>query len=259
MSYSVIAAVYKDQAVLQSTLLRSPALKSAQQVIVKEGFATVAHAYEAAARECEAEIMVFAHPDAYLPEAWRLSFERSLAWLDKHDPHWGVIGLFGATREGQGRGFIYSTGLERFVGTPFAVPAEVRVLYEFVFAMRRNSGLSFDTAIPNAQFQLGTTDLCLQAERQARRCYAIPCFALHNSNAWKYMPFSFWKTYLYIRKKWRTSLPLNTTYTTVTSNCLPMIKGTVRGWLSGHHRHISRVQDPVVLYEDLRANMVDAF
>jgi hypothetical protein len=95
---------------------------------------------------------------------------------------------------------------------------------------RGNSGLEFDQKIPNNQFQLGTTDLCLQSNSKGMRNYSIPCFAIHNSNRWDSLPISFWKSYLYIRRKWKSDLPIDLPYSTITRSCLPMIKTSEVHW-----------------------------
>jgi len=172
-----------------------------------------------------------------------------------------VAGMGGYTRNGSGRGFAYSTGIGGFIGVPFSEPCEVRTLDEFVFALRRSSGLTFDEKIPGAQSQLCTTDLCLQAERRGLRSYALTCFGLHNSNRWSDLPLNFWKCYLYIRKKWRDVLPVDVPDTRLTASWLPMIKNTVRGLLRLRrgHRVVTRVVDPPALYEQLRRDLTLTF
>jgi hypothetical protein len=108
---------------------------------------------------------------------------------------------------------------------------------------------------------LCTTDLCLQAEQRGLHSYILPCFALHNSNRWTHLPLGFWKCYLYMRKKWRDVLPVDAPYTRLTANCLPMVKNTLRGLLQRGqrgHRVVTRVPDPVVLYEQLRRDTTAA-
>jgi hypothetical protein len=257
MQWSLIVSVYKDEEVLQSTLLRSPALKMARRVLCQRDFPNVSAAYNAAIRDTDEEVLVFAHPDVYLPEAWYERFARCLEGLAREDPAWGVAGMVGCTRDGSARGFAYSAGIGGFIGMPFSQPCEVRTLDEFVFALRRSSGLTFDEKIPGGQSQLCTTDLCLEAERRGLRSYVLPCFALHNSNGWSHLPLNFWNCYLYMRKKWRSVLPVEVPYTTLTADCMPMIKNTVRGLLQGwrSHRAATRVSDPGALYEQLRRDV----
>ena len=242
--------------------MRSPALKRAARVIVKSGFRSVATAYNAAICECPDEVLVFAHPDVYLPARWSMDFEESLAWLDRNDPNWGVLGLYGVNGEGAGRGFTYSTGIGGFVGVPISSPCVVRTLDEFVFVLRKRSGLTLDENIPGPQSQLCTTDVCLEAERQGLRSYVLPCFALHNSNRWSHLPLGFWRPYLFIRKKWRTALPIQVPYAFISAFCWPMLKSTLKLFVQRRfrsHRIATRVADPGSLYDQLRQNLLTLF
>ena len=93
MDWSLAVSIGNDEEVLKSTLLRSPALQKARQVLCQRNFASVALAYNAAIRECPKDVLVFTHPDVYLPAGWPASLERSLDWLNRNDPQWGVAGL----------------------------------------------------------------------------------------------------------------------------------------------------------------------
>jgi glycosyltransferase involved in cell wall biosynthesis len=262
MKWSAVVAVHNDDAVLQSTLLRSPSLTSPGRLAIQRGFPTVAQAYNAGLQACDSDVVVFVHPDVYLPDTWEAAFARSLEYLQKYDPDWGVLGLFGVRRDGAGRGFLYSTGRHGFVGTPFLVPEEIRTVDEFVFAVRRTSGLACDASLPSAQFQLGATDLCLEAERRGMKNYVAPSFSLHNSNRWPNLPLNFWPCYLYIRSKWKKALPVELPYARITLFCGPMLKESMRHLLRfgrGSHRVITRVENPSLLYQELRRGMVASF
>lgn len=242
---------------LEGTLLRSPALASARRIVCQRGFPSVAKAYNKALRESEDDLLLLVHPDVFLPEQWPAALDRSLAWLSENDPNWGVLGLYGVTDDAQNRGFAYSTGLGGFVGRPFSYPAPVSTVDEFAFLVRRETGLTFDERIPSAQFQLGATDLCLEARRRGFSCYAVPCFALHNSNGWSFLPWSFWPCYLYIRRKWRSELPVHAPYAQITRTCMPLVWQSARGMLRRKtHRRNTRVDDPAGLYERLRTELL---
>jgi hypothetical protein len=259
MDWSIVVSVHDDEAVLNSTLLRSPVIRGGRRVLCQRDYPSVAKAYNAALRDCPDDILVLVHPDVYLPVGWCAALERSLDWLNRHDPQWGVLGLFGIARSGSECGFTFSTGMGGFIGTPFGEPCEVRTVDEFVFVVRRSAGLTFDERIPGAQSQLCATDLCLEAERRKLRSYVLPCFALHNSNRWNYMPLGFWKCYLYVRHKWRTVLPIQVPYTHITAGCLPMVKNTVASVLrlqARKHRTVTRVPDPEALYEQVKTNLI---
>jgi Glycosyltransferase like family len=254
-TWTAVVAVHNDEAVLKSTLLRSPSLQSPQRLLIQKDYDSVAAAYNAALQKTDANVILFLHPDVYLPEAWEASFGRALADLAEKDPDWGVLGLYGTAHDGTGRGFLYSTGRQGFIGAPSPSPERVRTVDEFVFAVRRVSGLRCDEKLPSAQFQLGATDLCLEAESRGMKNYVAPCFALHNSNRWSRLPMSFWPCYLHIRSKWKKSLPIRLPYAVITRGCGPMLKESIRTLLGiggRRHRILTRVDDPVAFYQSLR-------
>ena len=258
MSYRIVVAVHNDEAVLHSTLLRSPILSQPNRLMCQRNFPTVGAAYNAAINECDDEYLVFVHPDVYLPCTWHDDFERSISWLQENDPNWGVLGLFGVASDGSRHGFTFSTGIGSFLGIPFSQPREIRTVDEFVFILRRESGLAFDQNLPTAQNHFAATDLCLAAKQRNMRSYVIPCFALHNSNRWSFLPFNFWKSYLYIRKKWRSELPVEAPYATLTVGCRPMFSSIFKSLFkrrSANLRVATRVDDPSALYNRLCRNM----
>src|SRR5579863_529809 len=91
---SLIVAVNDDR-VLESTLLASPAVNERFQIVVKRGFPSAASAYNAGLNEAEEEILVFVHQDVFLPLGWFVDLDRALARLERVDPNWGVLGVFG--------------------------------------------------------------------------------------------------------------------------------------------------------------------
>lgn len=259
--WTLVVSTYRDEAVLEQNLLRSPAIAQAAELLVKRDFASVSKAYNHAIDESASDVVVFTHPDVYLPERFAASLDEALRWLEANDPQWGVLGLVGCEPGGRIAGFTYSVGLGSFVGGPFSVPARVRTLDEFVFVVRKGSGLRFDEALPGAQSQLCATDICLEAERRGLGVYVIPAFALHNSNGWSYLPVAFWKPYLFVRRKWSDVLPIRVPYARITRFAVPMVKNTLRGfWLRlrrgpGAHRSRSRAKDVVERYAALCAEL----
>jgi hypothetical protein len=230
LTWTLVVSVHNDLAVMEKNIGASPGKHDADEVLIQSGFATVSAAYNDAIERSRNDLVVFAHPDVYLPASWHPSLRESIASLDRLDPSWAVFGLFGRTGAGGNVGFTYSTGLGSFVGLPFESPEKARTVDEFVFAVRKSSGLRFDEALPGPQSQLCATDLCLEAERRGLGVYVIPAFAVHNSNGWSYLPLNFWKPYLFIRRKWRGVLPVNVPYARITPFCMPMIRNTLRSW-----------------------------
>lgn len=259
--WSACVSVYGDGHVLDANLLPSPALKQAARVIVQEGFAKVVRAYNEALEESPSDVVVFLHPDVYLPGCWADQLQASLAWLEANDPEWGVLGLVGSNSSGELVGATYSSGRAGVIGKPLSSPRPARTVDEFVFIVRRSSGLRFDEALPGDQGQLCATDICLQAASRGLGVHVIPAFAMHNSNGWRSLPLGFWKPYLYIRKKWKSELPIRLPYANITRSTMPMVKNSIRRVFQGRngYRVGSRVDDIEPVYDSLRSSIRTMF
>src|SRR4051812_17806170 len=108
-SFTIAACVNNDE-VLRKNLLRSPGLLDggSNQLITKTGFRSASVAYNSALDEAAHDIVIFAHQDIYFPEGWFDCLRRALATLETHDPNWGVLGVYGFRKGGEGgRGRIY--------------------------------------------------------------------------------------------------------------------------------------------------------
>ncbi len=250
---SVVVAANND-AVLHSTLLRSPELRSISEVFIQREARSAGQAYNAALQTAQAELMIFAHQDVFLPDGWFKTVSQAAAALAHHDSQWAVLGVYGVCPSGAGAGHLYSTGLQAVLGHPFDQPVEVCSLDEVVLIVRRSSGLRFDAALPG--FHLYGTDLCLEARRQGMKCYAISAFCLHNSNGVARLPLAYLQALIYLRRKWRTQLPLFTPCLTITRWGMPLLRHyleSLAGWLQ-NRRVGGRCADPAALYEQLLAN-----
>jgi hypothetical protein len=248
--WTVIVAANNEE-VLKHTLLRSPDIANASSLLVQRGYSSAGQAYNAGIGNSCSEILVFPHQDVYLPTGWADLLRQWITRMADQDPDWGVIGLYGVNGLGSGIGHVYSTGLRRFVGQSFSDPIQVRSLDEMILILRRSSGLYFDVRLPG--FHLYATDICLEAEARGMRNYALPCFALHNSNGINRLPWSFWRAYLYLRTKWKDRLPIFTPCTKITSRYTPVIKQIVQGYWSSvrnRNRPGCRVNDPERLYSE---------
>lgn len=217
-----LVAVVNSEDVLQHNLLVSAEAQLASEVVLERDCLSASMGYNAGLKRCSSDVVVFAHQDVYLPPGWGLKLSRSIQRLEVLDPEWGVGGVYGIKASGIGAGYVFSTGLGRFVGSSFVDPMEVRSLDELLLIVRRSAGLPFDERLPG--FHLYGTDICLQANAKGMKNYVLPCFVLHNSNRVKRLPIDFWKAYLYLRKKWRSVLPVATPCTEITVGCLPIIE-----------------------------------
>jgi hypothetical protein len=220
--WTLVAAVNNDK-VLTQTLLASPAIDGHCQIVLKRGFPSAGQAYNAGLAEANNEVVVFAHQDVYLPSSWLGKVETALSVVESNDPNWGVLGVFGVSKSDNcsKQGHCYSTGLQRILGAPLERPIETRSLDELVLIVRRSSRLSFDEALPG--FHLYGTDICLSAESHRMRSYIISAFCVHNSNGIEYLPMEFWRAQVYLQRKWKERLPIETCCTTIKAGWLPTV------------------------------------
>lgn len=244
-----------DENVLGSTLLRSPEIDSGCQLLLERDYACAGTAYNAGVDASMNELLVFAHQDVYLPPGWLGELSVALRQLEAQDPDWGVLGVWGVAVSGRFAGFVHSTGLKRTLGRPFHHPIEAHTLDELLLITRRSSGLRFDESLPGFHFY--GTDLCLQAGAAGRKNYAISAFCMHNSNGIKALPLRFWRSYLYVRKKWSHLLPVASPCAVIRKSCwgvLAEVTGHYKGALLRRGKVGSRSGDPEGLYRALLAD-----
>ena len=130
--------------------------------------------------------------------------------------------------------------------------AEVRTLDEVVLLVRKSSGIRFDPKLDGFHFY--GTDICLEASQRGLKCYAIPAFCFHNSNAYGLFPHSFWEGYFYMRRKWRSVLPVKTPCIEIKRSLGPFLLGTLwrACWLKKSRRPLARrVANPGVICEKI--------
>jgi hypothetical protein len=253
MNWTLVSAV-NDEDLLTSCLLRSPDADAATEIMLQRGYANAADAYNAAIAAAKTDLVVFVHQDVYLPAGWIEGVLRELEFISAHDPLWGVVGVWGE-RGGcaEPAGHVYDGGWRQVLGSKFRGGVEVESLDELVLILRRSTGLRFDPTVPG--FHMYGTDICQEARRRGRRCYAIAAFCIHNTRQHGMLPWQFWKAYLVMRKKWRAQLPIRTSCTRITRGCWPMIRWNVVRAINlatgRDERPLDRVADPVETYDDL--------
>jgi hypothetical protein len=209
LAITFVAAV-NNKEILQNNLLESPCLRMPRrhQLLVQENYRSASLAYNDAIEKSQNDLIAFVHQDIILPEHWMSDLERALGYLEEDDPKWGVIGSYGETRDDNGRGYIYSSGLG-IMGRSFLRPAQVQTLDEIVLILRKSSGLRFDERLPN--FHMYGTDICMAAEDSGRKNYAISAFCIHNTSPSLILGRDFYESYRYVKHKWKQRLPIQTT------------------------------------------------
>lgn len=220
LNISVVVAC-NDEAVLRNSLLSSPGLRDVREVIIQRGFPSAAAAYNQGLAKASGEIVVFVHQDVFLPSEWATSFSAALAALEKTDPNWGVLGVWGISPSGAGVGHVHSTGMERTLGGAFQLPIEVKTLDEVLLVLRRATGLCFDDKLTG--FHLYGTDICLQSNKRNLKNYVISAFCVHNTNGIRWLPVAYWKALFYLRRKWRGNLPVHSPCMRITKSNWPIV------------------------------------
>ena len=110
----------------------------------------------------------------------------------------------------------------------------MRTLDEMLLVVRRDSGLRFDAGLPG--FHMYGTDICLEAEAQGLQNYVVPCFAVHNSNGLRFLPWGFWRACLHVWRTRKAQLPVHAPCVKLTAGPLPpTIKAGFR-WMWGRLR-----------------------
>ena len=251
MNWSLIAAA-NDEAILKSCLASSPCVSRAREFQVMRGFASAAAAYNAGVRQTTSDILVFAHQDIYFPPDWDLQLSATIAKLSSYDPNWAILGVFGISQKGEHRGHVFCTGLERILGREFSGPVECTALDEIVLIMRRSAGLTFDEQLSGFHFY--GTDICLEARRCKFKCYIVPAFCIHNTAGLTFLPWAFWQSYFYMRRKWWKLLSIRTTCTVISKWGIPFVEHPLRSayarYVKGEHVG-QRVKDIALLYRSL--------
>lgn len=212
--FSFVVAV-SDRYLLKNNFLESPCFFENHriEIILKEGFESATKAYNSGIKSASGEYIVFIHQDVFLPENWLNEVLESICTLEQHDVNWGVLGCYGVTPSGEGKGFVFSTGLGN-IGMPFKKPENVRILDEIVLIIKNNGKLKFDENLP--YFHLYGADLCLTANNLNLKNYVLPAFCFHNTKQIVSLPTQFYECYKFIKKKWKKELPI----------CTPCIKIT---------------------------------
>lgn len=255
MEWTIISAV-NDEAVLKSCLLDSPGIKSASEVILQRGYASAPLAYNDAIQRAKTDLLVFVHQDMYFPDGWIETVQQAIQELEKKDPNWGVIGVWGAIDDMQRVGYLCWTG-DLGWEEPFDGAKEVVSLDEVVLIFRKSSGLVFDEHLPG--WHLYGADICVEAKQLGRKSYAISAFCVHNTNIGGLLPSQFWKCYFFMRRKWRDHLPIDTPCTRISAWCWPIVRWHLvyfRNYLRGHGQKLTRAENPAEIYRQLQTRGV---
>jgi hypothetical protein len=153
-------------------------------------------------------------------------------------------------------GRVFTTGLGSH-GNVISEPTPVETLDEIILVVRKSSGLRFDEALPH--YHMYGVDLCLSARQQGLANFAIPAPCVHNTNQLLKLPREFYECYRYVKRKWRSALPIYASCATITRfdreirvremrRLLATLRGTAR-------EPLQRVNDPRCLLAEADARV----
>lgn len=223
MSRFAIACASHSDTILQANLARSPCLSSIPLHVECDALSAAA-AYNAALDATDAEVVIFAHHDVYLPRGWDRLLEARLAEVQAQDPDWALYGTFGVGLDAAHIGPVWSSSLGQIVGRVPLAPAEVQSYDELLIILRRSSGLRFDEGLAGWHFY--GTDIVAQARARGLRAWAgaLPC--IHNDRYHQALGPDFRDAYRAMQRKWHSHLPLRSPITKISRSGLHLIRDT---------------------------------
>lgn len=247
-----VAAAVNDRAVLDQCLASSPDIKAGAIALrTYEGYSSASIAYNKALEECDAEILIFAHQDVYLPSQFAAKVDKALGELDRVQPEWAVAGVVGVDSDDALHGRSWSTGLRAVIGSNSSLPAPVETLDEMVLILRTSSGLRFDEQLPG--FHLYAADIIQMAASAGRSTWVIDAPAIHHSRPVLSLGGSYTEAWRYMRRKWRDRLPIPNLVCPLTRSRWTLWRNHLRIRLK-YRRHKERrppPMDPALIAERL--------
>lgn len=176
--------------------------------------------------QSRADICVLAHHDVYLPEGWRRLLLQRISQLQRHDPNWAVIAAYGVGLDGRHWGPVWSSSLSAILGSVTDQPVPIQSADELLIILRTDIGLRFDEKLPHFHFH--GLDIVQTVLAQGYGAYSLPLPLIHNDRFSKELSGHYRSCYHYIRRKWRSSLPLSVTTTKVSRHGLHLYKSLWR-------------------------------
>lgn len=238
-----IVAAVNDEDVLERNLMASQIVRESRVTLnCYRGAACASEAYNKGLDETSAAIIVFAHQDVYLPDAWAGQLAQAISRIEQVDPDWGVIGAFGVDLAGRNIGHAWSTGLNAKLGGKFTEPVACRSVDEFVIVLNRKCGVRFDEGLPG--FHLYGTDIVLSAAEAGFKSYVADIPVIHNSKPVVGYAGGYSDAWQYMRSKWSPRLPVPTLTVPLTRSGLPLLRARFRLWKS-KARRMRRAGNPL--------------
>jgi hypothetical protein len=222
-----VAAAVNDRAVLKQCLASSPDIVSGDVALrTLENYPSASVAYNEALLREDADIIIFAHQDVYLPHGFIRRVHQRLAELDAIAPDWAVAGVVGADFGGKTQGRAWSSGLQMMILGQGPLPAPVETLDEMIIIVRKSAGLRFDEKLPG--FHLYAADIIQIAASSGRSTWVIDAPAIHHSRPVLNLGGSYSSAWSYMRRKWRDRLPLSNLVCPLTRSPFTLWKTDIR-------------------------------
>jgi hypothetical protein len=218
----VIACASNSDAILQANLMASPALAAGIGVHVQRNAPTATIAYNRALDATQAEIVVFAHHDVYLPQGWDRLLLTRLNDLSSRHPDWALAGAYGVAPDYRQFGPVWTSSLGQIIGRVPLQPEPVQSFDEMLIVLRRSSGLRFDPDQPD--WHMYGTDIVQQARAAGRGAYAIGLNCIHNDRFHDHVGGAFTTCYRYMQQKWPQFLPIQTPVTKISKSGLHLMR-----------------------------------
>lgn len=216
-----ITCASHSEAILKANLARSPCLASIPLHVERDA-PSAAAAYNRALDATDAEVVIFAHHDVYLPQGWDQLLAARLAEVEAQDPNWALYGSFGVGLDAAHIGPVWSSSLGQIVGRVPLAPVQVQSYDELLIILRRSSGLRFDEALGGWHFY--GTDIVAEARSKGLKAWAgaLPC--IHNDRCHEALDPDFTAAYHAIRRKWRAELPMRSPITKISRSGLHLYR-----------------------------------
>ncbi len=247
-----VAVASNNSDILAANLQLSPMIaEGGVSLHVETGAPSAGIAYNQALDATDAEYVVFAHQDVYLPRGWDALLQARITQLASHDPNWAIIGCYGIGLDGAGYGPIWSTSLGAIAGRIRTEPVVVQSIDEAIFIVRRSAGLRFDDKLPGFHFY--GTDIVQTAKARGRSAYVVPVPCIHNDQYKDNLGDDFAQAYHYIRSKWRAALPLRTPILKVSWHGLDLMR------IRGHLRRSREIRKDFALTTTVDARVYAEF
>jgi hypothetical protein len=241
MADIAVAVVSNNKGILDANLRRSPMIESGNVPLhVETGAPSASIGYNRLLDSTDADVVIFAHQDVYFPLGWDALLRHRIAELAEHDPDWALLGTYGIDLNVDGYGPVWATSLGSIVGKVSITPVQVQSYDELVIIMRKSKGVRFDENLPH--FHMYGTDIVQIAEAAGLKSYAMSLPVVHNDRFHHQLDEHFAAGYHYVRRKWRSKLPLWS----------PVLK------VAWHGLHLARVRRQNVASHEVRLGMASS-